>query len=57
MAFEPEEIERIEDARLVLLGIQPDQLDDMPLQLRAEVLAIHNAHQELKAWAARKKRR
>jgi len=43
LSFYPDELERIENAELVLLGINPSEIDGMSLQLRADVFAIHNA--------------
>lgn len=48
MSFYPEEAERIEDSLLVLLGVQPDQLEQMSVQLRADVLEIYTAREALK---------
>jgi pyridoxine 5'-phosphate synthase PdxJ len=38
-----DELARIEDAELVLLGVQPSELNKMSLQLRADVLEINAA--------------
>ena len=48
MSFYPDELERIMDARLVLMGIQPSELERMSLQLRYDVLEIKNADEALK---------
>lgn len=41
-------MERIEDAELMLLGIQPSELARMSLQQRADVLELAEAKQSLK---------
>jgi hypothetical protein len=41
--FYPDEIKRIEDAELILLGVPPRDLEHMSLQQRSDVLAISEA--------------
>lgn len=43
VTFESSEIRRLEDAELILLGVQPSELPHMSLQLRADVLEIKRA--------------
>ena len=43
MSFYPDEVERITNAELVLLGIQPSELGHMSVQLKEDVLAIGEA--------------
>lgn len=47
MSFYPDEMERISDAELILLGVQPSELADMPIQLYYDVLELHRARVEL----------
>lgn len=39
---------RIEDAQLVLLGIPPSEVAQMPLQMRYDVLEVHRTIEALK---------
>lgn len=43
VSFYPEEMQRIEDAELMSLGIQPSELDHMSLQRRYDFLEISRA--------------
>ena len=48
--FDADEIRRLEDANLILLGVPPSELAGMSLQQRADVLEIHAANQNPKAY-------
>lgn len=48
VAFEQDEIERLERAELILLGVQPSEIDRMTPDDRWDVLEIHLAQQKLK---------
>ena len=43
VSFYPDEITRIQDAELILLGVPPSELANMSLQQREDVLAIADA--------------
>lgn len=47
MSFYPDEVERIENAELVLLGVQPSELARMSLQMKADILEIYGAKRAL----------
>lgn len=49
MRFDADEVERIEDAQLVIAGVAPSELRTMPAQLRYDVLALKQAQEELLA--------
>lgn len=48
MRFDPDEIARIEDAQLILLGIAPSEVEAMSLQQRYDVLEVHRSIEHLK---------
>lgn len=48
MSFYPDEINRIQDAELILLGVPPSELAGMSLQMREDVMAIAEAKERLK---------
>jgi hypothetical protein len=48
VSFYPDEYERIEDALLILIGVPPSELQQMSIQQRNDVLAIHEAREALK---------
>jgi hypothetical protein len=50
VSFYPDEIKRIEDVELVLLGVSPDQLERMSPQLRHDVIEIGQAKQDPKKY-------
>jgi hypothetical protein len=50
VAFYPDEIKRIEDVELVLLGVSPEQLERMSPQLRHDVIEIGQAKQDPKKY-------
>lgn len=54
--FNWDDIDRIKDAELILLGVQPSELARMPLQMREDVLAIRDAKGRLEAWRWRRKK-
>jgi len=54
VSFYPDEVRRIEDAELILLGVQPSELERMSVQQRADVLAIRRAREALEARAKRR---
>jgi hypothetical protein len=47
LSFFPDEIDRITNAELVIMGVPPSELMHMSLQLREDVLEIHRAKQAL----------
>lgn len=47
ISFYPDETERIHDAELILLGVQPSELEEMPIQMRYDVLELHRAKVEI----------
>jgi len=49
VSFYPDEIERIKDAQLILLGVPPGDLKEMDIQQREDVLAIWETNERLKA--------
>lgn len=55
MSFYPDEVRRIEDAELILLGVQPSELERMSLQQRADVLEIKRARANVEAARWRRK--
>jgi hypothetical protein len=54
VGFYPDEIQRIEDAELILLGVQPSELDRMSIQQRVDVLEIKRAQSKLAAMRWKK---
>jgi hypothetical protein len=48
VSFYPDEVERIQDAQLVLLGVPPSEIPCMPLQLIYDVLELDAAHRAMK---------
>lgn len=48
MTFDLDEVARIEDAQLILLGIPPSEVAQMSIQQRYDVLEIHKAIESLK---------
>jgi hypothetical protein len=46
--FEPDEVERLERAELILLGVQPSEVDRMTPDERWDVLEIYLAQQKLR---------
>lgn len=55
--FYPDEIRRIEDVELILLGIQPSELERMSPQMRYDVLELHAKKQEIMAERMRPRKR
>lgn len=55
--FYPDEIRRIEDVELILLGIQPSELERMSPQQRYDVLELHAKKQEIQAERMRPRRK
>ena len=53
ISFYPDEISRIEDVELVLLGIPPSELSRMSPQLKFDVLEINKAKQNPKEYLMR----
>ena len=47
MSFYPDEISRIQDVELILMGVQPSELAGMSLQMREDVMAIAQAKDTL----------
>lgn len=47
MRFDENELERIIDAQLVILGVAPGELHNMSLELKHDVLAIKQAMEDL----------
>ena len=43
VSFYPDEISRIQDVELILMGVQPSELAGMSLQMREDVMAIAQA--------------
>lgn len=43
VSFYPDEIDRIQNAELILLGVPPSELANMSLQQREDVIALHAA--------------
>jgi len=48
VSFYPDEIERIDDALLILAGVPPSELERMNIQQRKDVLEIHQTLEALK---------
>lgn len=51
--FEADDEDRILLARLILLGVPPSEIDEMPEWLKMDVIEMHNAQVELQNWANR----
>lgn len=56
MRFYPDEIERIEDAELILRGVAPSEIAQMSLQQRHDVLEIAAVRDRLKYGDNKKKK-
>jgi len=48
VSFYPDEMARIEDAELMMLGIQPSELERMSLQQRYDLMELASAKEALR---------
>lgn len=54
LSFYPDEIERIEDAQLILIGISPSDLEHMSQEQRYDVLEISKAQRDPRGYLGMK---
>lgn len=54
LRFYPDEIERIEDAQLILIGVSPSDLEHMSQEQRYDVLEISKAQRDPRGYLGMK---